>query len=43
MEGADLAYQLLKQASESGLGDQDIAAVVLPLEEQAGFEIKRLP
>jgi 3-hydroxyisobutyrate dehydrogenase/2-hydroxy-3-oxopropionate reductase len=41
--GADLVYQLLSQATEQGLGDMDGAAIVLPLEEKAGFQIKRKP
>ncbi len=40
--GADLARQLLAEATEQGLGDLDGAAIVLPLEEKAGFQIKRL-
>jgi 3-hydroxyisobutyrate dehydrogenase/2-hydroxy-3-oxopropionate reductase len=40
--GADLVYQMLTQANDQGLGDLDGAAIVLPLEEQAGFQIKRL-
>jgi 3-hydroxyisobutyrate dehydrogenase-like beta-hydroxyacid dehydrogenase len=40
--GADLVYQLLSQANEQGLGDMDGAAIVIPLEEKAGFQIKRL-
>jgi 3-hydroxyisobutyrate dehydrogenase-like beta-hydroxyacid dehydrogenase len=41
--GADLVYQLLSQANEQGLGDMDGAAIVLPLEEKAGFQIRRKP
>jgi 3-hydroxyisobutyrate dehydrogenase-like beta-hydroxyacid dehydrogenase len=40
--GAELVYQLLGQAEQQGLGDLDGAAIVLPLEEQAGFQINRL-
>ncbi len=39
--GGDLAYRLFKEAAEHGLSDMDGAAIVLPLEEQAGFEIHR--
>ena len=39
--GGDLAYRLLGEAVEQGLGDLDSAAIVLPMEEQAGFEIQR--
>lgn len=38
----DLAYKLLAEAVEQGLGDLDSAAIVLPMEEQAQFQIKRL-
>ncbi len=38
---ADLAYQNVAQAVEQGLGDLDIGAIVLPLEEQTGQEIRR--
>ena len=37
----DLAYRLLAEAVEQGLGDLDSAAIVLPMEQQAGFEIQR--
>ncbi len=37
----DLAYQLLTTAVEQGLGDLDSAAIVLPLEAQAGCQIRR--
>ena len=37
----DLAYRLLSEAVEQGLGDLDSAAIVLPMEEQAGFEVRR--
>lgn len=40
--GGDLAYQLFYEANEQGLGDLDGAAIVLPMEEQAGFEIRRV-
>ena len=39
--GGDLAYRLLGEAVEQGLGDLDSAAIVLPMEEQAGFAIQR--
>ncbi len=39
--GGDLAYRLLAEAVEQGLGDLDSAAIVLPMEEQAGFQIQR--
>ena len=39
--GADLAYRIINQAVEQGLGDLDAAAIVLPLEENAGHHIKR--
>ena len=38
----DLVYKLFQQAVSDGLGDKDGAAIVLPLEEQAGFQIRRL-
>ena len=38
----DLAYRLLGEAVEQGLGDLDSAAIVLPMEEQAGFQIRHL-
>ena len=38
----DLAYRLLEEAVEQGLGDLDSAAIVLPMEQQAGFEISRV-
>ena len=38
----DLAYKLLSEAVEQGLGDLDSAAIVLPMEEQAGFEVRRV-
>ena len=37
----DLAYRLFYEATEQGLGDMDGAAIVLPMEEQAGFQIRR--
>lgn len=37
----DLAYRLLGEAVEQGLGDLDSAAIVLPMEEQAGFQVRR--
>lgn len=40
--GANLVYQLLQEAAEKGLGDMDGAAIVIPLEREAGFQIKRL-
>jgi 3-hydroxyisobutyrate dehydrogenase/2-hydroxy-3-oxopropionate reductase len=39
--GADLVRQLLTRADDQGLGDLDGAAIVLPLEDDAGFQIKR--
>ena len=39
--GGDLAYRLFYDAVEQGLGDLDGAAIVLPMEEQAGFRIGR--
>ncbi len=39
--GGDLAYRLLGEAVAQGLGDLDSAAIVLPMEEQAGFRIRR--
>ena len=39
--GADLARQLLTKSVDQGLGDLDGAAIVLPLEVEAGFQIKR--
>jgi 3-hydroxyisobutyrate dehydrogenase-like beta-hydroxyacid dehydrogenase len=41
--GADLVYKLLSQANEQGLGHMDGAAIVLPLEEKAKFQIRRKP
>ena len=38
----DLAYRLLGEAVEQGLGDLDSAAIVLPMEEQAGFQVQRI-
>ena len=38
----DLAYKLLSEAVEQGLGDLDSAAIVLPMEEQACFEVRRV-
>ena len=40
--GGDLAYRLFSEATEQGLGDMDGAAIVLPMEEQAGFRIRRV-
>ena len=37
----DLAHRLFQEAVAQGLGDLDGAAIVLPLEEQAGFQIRR--
>ena len=37
----DLAYRLFHEATEQGLGDLDGAAIVLPMEEEAGFQIRR--
>ena len=39
----DVAFKLLKEAVRQGLGEKDGAAVVLPLEAKAGFQIQRLP
>ena len=38
----DLAYRLLSEAVEQGLGDLDSAAIVLPMEHQAGFQVRRV-
>ena len=40
--GGDLAYRLLGEAVEQGLGDLDSAAIVLPMEEQTGFQVRRV-
>ena len=40
--GGDLAYKLFNDATVKGYGEMDPAAVVLPLEEKAGFQIHRL-
>lgn len=40
--GGDLAYRLLGEAVEQGLGDLDSAAIVLPMEGQAGFQVRRI-
>ena len=40
--GADLAYQAINRAVQQGLGDKDSAAVVLPMEADAGCEIRRV-
>ena len=37
----DLAYRLFGEAVEQGLGDLDGAAIVLPMEEEANFQIRR--
>ena len=37
----DLAHRLFQEAVEQGLGDLDGAAIVLPLEEQAGVQVRR--
>ena len=39
--GGDLAYRLFSEAVEQGLGDMDGAAIVLPMEEEAGFQVQR--
>ena len=39
----DVAFKLLKEAVRQGLGEKDGAAVVLPLEAKAGFQIQRRP
>jgi len=38
----DVAFKLLQEAENLGLGDKDGAAIVLPLEEKARFKINRL-
>ena len=38
---ADLAYDAIRRAVDQGLGDKDSAAVVLPMEQDAGCEIRR--
>lgn len=38
----DVAFKLLQEAENLGLGDKDGAAIVLPLEEKARFKISRL-
>lgn len=40
--GADLVKQLLTRADDLGMGDLDGAAIVLPLEQDANFQINRL-
>ena len=40
--GGDLAYRLFYEATEQGLGDMDGAAIVLPMEDQAGYQIRRV-
>ena len=40
---ADLAYRVVKQAVDKGLGDMDSAATVMLLEEQAGCVVERKP
>jgi 3-hydroxyisobutyrate dehydrogenase-like beta-hydroxyacid dehydrogenase len=37
----DLAFQQFTSAAGAGLGDLDVAGIVLPLEQQAGVEIRR--
>ena len=37
----DLGFQQFKAAAGAGLGDLDVAGIVLPLEQQAGVEIRR--
>lgn len=39
--GADLAYKVVSEAVERGLGEMDIGAIVLPFEEQVGHRIER--
>jgi 3-hydroxyisobutyrate dehydrogenase-like beta-hydroxyacid dehydrogenase len=39
--GGELAYRMFQEAAQGGLGDLDPAAIVLPLEERAGFTIRR--
>ena len=38
----DVAFKLLQEAENLGLGDKDGAAIILPLEEKARFKINRL-
>jgi len=38
--GADLAYQIVNRAVEQGLGNLDVGAIVLPLEEEAGRRLE---
>lgn len=40
--GGDMAYRLLKEAAAQGLAALDPAAIVLPLEGKAGFQIRRV-
>ena len=39
--GGDLAFRLFGEAVEQGLGDMDGAAIVLPMEQDARFQISR--
>ena len=43
MPGSDLAYSFVKQAVDKGLGDMDVAATVMLLEDNAGCMIDRKP
>ena len=38
---ADLAHDAIRRTVDQGLGDKDSAAVVLPMEQDAGCEIRR--
>ena len=38
----DVAFKLLQEAENLGFGDKDGAAIVLPLENKAGFKINRI-
>ena len=38
----DVAFKLLREAENLGFGDKDGAAIVLPLENKAGFKINRI-
>ncbi len=40
--GLPMCYRLLQEAVRPGLGEKDGAALVLPLEQKAGFQISRL-
>ena len=38
----DVAFKILQEAENLGFGDKDGAAIVLPLENKAGFKINRI-